>query len=220
MLLQEIILLECDLDIISQISDQINIIARPSRKAHSNTFDGRPSGGSAIIWSKSLNIDISLKVSCENYLLSELSFNDVKIVLVNMYMPYDNRSNEVKIEYQQILGDLEAAIDSLNNRNILCVGDFNADPNRGRLWPFLNYFIVSNNFTVCDLVLPIDSFTFLSAAHNTTGWLDHIVASKQMNISNVNVLYDVSIYDHFPISFDLCINSCSNISYQMQPNSA
>ena len=32
-----------------------------------------------------------------------------------------------------------------------------------------------------------------------------------MNVSNVNVLYDVSIYDHFPISFDLCINSCSNI---------
>ena len=90
MLLQEIILLECDLDIISEISDQINFIARPSRKAHSNTFDGRPSGGSAIIWSKSLNIDISLKVSCENYLLSELYFNDIKIVLVNMYMPYDN----------------------------------------------------------------------------------------------------------------------------------
>ena len=68
-------------------------------------------------------------------------------------MPYDNRSNEVKMEYQQILGDPEAAIiDSLNNRNILCVGDINADPNRGRLWPFLNDFIVSNNFTVCDHV--------------------------------------------------------------------
>ena len=59
LLLQEIILLECDLDIISQISDQINFIARPSRIAHSNTSFFR---WSAIIWSKSLNIDISLKL--------------------------------------------------------------------------------------------------------------------------------------------------------------
>ena len=59
LLLQEIILLECDLDTISQINDQINFIARPSRKSHSNTFDGKLSGGSAIIWSKSINIDNS-----------------------------------------------------------------------------------------------------------------------------------------------------------------
>ena len=71
----------------------------------------------------------------------------------------------------------------------------------------VNDFVIDNNFIVSDLILPVDSFTFLSLAHNTTGWLDHIIASEQMVLLNINILYDVSIYDHFPISFNLCIKS-------------
>ena len=115
-------LVEEDIGIISQINDEINFVATRSRKANSNNFDG----------SKSLDIDIELKASSEHYLLSELTVNGNKFLLVNMYMPYDDRSTEIKGNYCQILGELEAAIAALNS-NILCVGDFDADPNRGRL---------------------------------------------------------------------------------------
>ena len=40
-----------------------------------------------------------------------------------MYMPYDDRTTEIKGNYCQILGELEAAIAALNNSNILCVED-------------------------------------------------------------------------------------------------
>ena len=202
-------LVEEDIGIISQINDEINFVATPSRKSNSNSFDGRPSGGNAIIRSKSL--DIELKASSEHYLLSELTVNGNKFLLVNMYMPYDDSSIEIKGNYCQILVELEAAIAALNNSIILCVGDFNADPNRGRLWPLVDTFVRDNNFTVCDLILHINSFTYLSPAHNMTGWLDHIITSKQINISNVKMMNDESIFDHLSLSFHLCLRSGVNI---------
>ena len=145
---------------INDISDQVNFIATPSKKANSNSLDGRPSEGNAIIWNKNLNLNINLIVLCDYYLISELSVNESKILLVNVYMPYDNRSNEIRGGYQQILCDLEASLSSLGNSNLLCVGDFNADHNRGRLWPLVNDFVTDNNFTVSDLILPVESFPF------------------------------------------------------------
>ena len=53
------------------------------KKANSNSLDGRPSGGNAIIWNKNLNLNINLIVSCDYYLISELSVNESKILLVN-----------------------------------------------------------------------------------------------------------------------------------------
>ena len=73
LLLQEIMLVEEDIGIISQINEEIIFVATPSRKANSNSFDWRPSGGNAIIWSKSLDIVIEFKASSEHYLLSELT---------------------------------------------------------------------------------------------------------------------------------------------------
>ena len=76
-------------------------------------------------------------------------------------------------EYQTILIELQATIiiESANFDQIVCAGDFNADPNRGRLWDHLLHFANHNQLTVNDLTLPIDSFSFLSPAHNTTSWL-------------------------------------------------
>ena len=112
-------------------------------------------------------------------------------------MPYDDRSNRICNEYQQILGELEACINDLGSSNIIYVGDYNADPNRGRLWGCVWEFVTNGNLTVADLTLPINSFTYLSLAHNTTSWLDHAVVSKDITVSNCDILYNFSIYDHF-----------------------
>ena len=92
----------------------------------------------------------------------------------------------------------------------MCRG-YNADPNSVIWWPLVDTFVRDNNFTVCDLILPIISFTYLIPAHNTTGWLDHIITSKQINISNVKIMYGESIFGHFPPSFYLCLRSGVNI---------
>ena len=98
--------------------------------------------------------------------------------------------------------------------------DFNADPNKGAFWPLLNEFIESNSFIINDFNLPIDTSTYLSPAHNSTSWLDHIISTSDLNISNISIKYDISLYDHFPLCADISIpvntgqlpSSCTLIS--------
>ena len=82
-------------------------------------------------------------------------------------MPYDNKSNDVVDEYSHILGELQVAISELSIDNILCLGDFNADPTRSRLWFNLKEFCQETEFCIYDL-----SFTFLCLSHNSTIELD------------------------------------------------
>ena len=56
----------------------------------------------------------------------------VDLLLVNACMPYDDRSDETRAGYQQILGNLMASIEYLTFDNIVIVGDFNIDPGRYR----------------------------------------------------------------------------------------
>ena len=83
-------------------------------------------------------------------------------------MPSDDRTADSICKYQQILGKSQQALESNNVPDIICLGDFNADPNRGRFWPFLQDFISSNKFLSSAAFLPLSTFTYLSPAHNTT----------------------------------------------------
>ena len=122
---------------------------------------------------------------------------------MKVYMPYDDRSDETTAGYRQILGNLQASIEYLTSDNMGIVGDFNVDPGRGRLWHFLYDFLQSNELVCADLNLPVDSCTYISPAHNTTAWLDHVITNKNTSIKNIEICYDIAVYDHFPVSFSL-----------------
>ena len=101
---------------------------------------------------------------------------------------------------------LEVIIGEHNVNHVIIMGDFNADPGKGRFWKLLNDFTSSLSLTVLNNHFPSDTFTYLSPA-NTTSWLDHVVCSKNLihNIKNLLVDYQTALYDHFPISFVLDI---------------
>ena len=73
-----------------------------------------------------------------------------------------------------------------------------------------------------DLILPVDSFTFLSPAHDTTGWLDHIIVSEQsldenfVDWSNFNATqrkkYENNITALFS-NIDICTNTECSIDH-------
>ena len=129
---------------------------------------------------------------------------------MKVYMPYDDRSDETTAGYRQILGNLQASIEYLTSDNMGIVGDFNVDPGRGRLWHYLYDFLQSNELVCADLNLPVDSCTYISPAHNTTAWLDHVITNKNTSIKNIKICYDIAVYDHFPVSFSLSLNFCYN----------
>ena len=96
----------------------------------------------------------------DNFIVAPLNCTDRFIGLVNIYMPYNNKSNDVMDEYSHILGELQVAISELPTDNILCLGDFNADPTRGRLWFNLEEFCQENEFCIYDLCTSSDSYFF------------------------------------------------------------
>ena len=131
--------------------------------------------------------------------------------LSNIHFPCDNQFVNLVAEYQTILAELQTAIDSTGLDKVILMGDFNADPRRGRLWAALTDFFNDNTFTVHDLSLPCDSFTCLSPSHNTTSWLDHIVSNNCFSLQNISIDFNAVSFDHFPVSADFIIEG--NINY-------
>ena len=207
LLLQEIILRNEDSDFIAGISDLFDGIVLPSKCSETECFEGRPSGGLAIIWRKSLNISIELITLHDNFMIVLLTSNIVTVGLVNVYMLYDDRSIEMLKDYSHILGELQASISELPTCDIVCLGDFNADPSRSRVWNILKEFCDENQLRICDLILPPDTFTYLSPSHNSTSWLDHVLCSGDVTVTDIKVLNNLSLFDHFPITVKIDLKS-------------
>ena len=59
----------------------------------------------------------------------------------------------------------------------------------------------NNLFLSSQLLLPSNSFSYISEAWNTTSWLDHCIstADAHASIRSMNIVYDAALYDHVPI---------------------
>ena len=120
-----------------------------------------------------------------------------------MYLPCDTQSPQAFDNYRSSLAQLNVIIREQNFNNLVLVGDFNADPFKGRFWRELLKFTQSLSLIFVDEQLPQDTFSYLSPAKDSTSWLDHIFASKPavQHLTNIIVDYESSIFDHFPICF-------------------
>ena len=94
-------------------------------------------------------------------------------------------------EYQEILGKIQAINDSFESTNIFIIGDFNADIKKpSRFTPFLNGFINDCHLIPGDtLLLSSVAFTYVSDAHGSRSWLDHVLTtySSHSSISDMTV---------------------------------
>ena len=64
-------------------------------------------------------------------------------------------------------------------------------------------FCDGSDFSIYDLFMTPDTFTFLSPSHSSTSWIDHVLCSGDITLPNFKILYDCAIYDHFPLSVTL-----------------
>ena len=208
LLLQEIILLNEDTDFLFGLDNNFECHVVPSKSPVSECLDGRPSSGLAVFFRKSPSLSVDIATTHDNYMVASVTCGSWSFALVNVYMPHDDRSRDVVMSYSNILGEIQSSLSDLPTTNILLVGHFNCDPNRGRLWPCIVDFCEFNELCVSDLILPLDSFTYLSPAH-TTSWLDHVLSSGDVVIRDLQIRYDLAIFDHFPIVFKLDISGYS-----------
>ena len=63
--------------------------------------------------------------------------------------------------------------------NFICIGDYNADPNKGRFFQYLSNFVEEYALHISDVIsLPADSYSYVSSNSScATSWIDHVVCS-------------------------------------------
>ena len=206
--LQELLLSRSDLPVLNDFDENFNNIALVEDRETEGINEGRPSRGVAIFWRKCFTSSVTPILIDDRVIGLCLNSDTVKILLLNVYLPCDKQNLEAIHEYRSALANLKCIINEQNIDHVLLIGDFNADPFKGRFWDELKRFTNEMSLMILNEELPSDTFTYLCPAKNTTSWLDHVVCSRHIadNISNLDVNYNGAIYDHFPLSFELKLN--------------
>ena len=176
------------------------------------TAAGRPQGGIACLWRSGSSFNIDKIVLEKNICILCITVGTFKIVLVNLYFNSVLWEMETQTEYLENLSKLEGILADFNFNAIYFMGDFNADPFRGRAWDILHEFMVQNNLECFDFkLLGPNTITFTSFDNSHSKWLDHIVGRNCQGayIKNANVFTDLVGSDHLPLSAVLHVNTQS-----------
>ena len=162
------------------ISDQF-ICTAVSGVDSSNLLVGRPFGGCAIMYRKSLlacvkSIPTDSKRFCAVRLIDS---NNSTILLINVYMPTDYGTSVSNVEFISCLSETEAFIDSMSFDSLIIGGDFNVDFSRASNNSLsLSDFMSSLNLSAVDCLFPsIPSipFTYMRDDGSATSWVDHFL---------------------------------------------
>ena len=206
-LLQETWLLPQNLCTLHEIHDSFYGDGISAVKTDEGILVGRPHGGLAVLWRKSLNAQLQVvKYDDEDRLMGIVVKSQRKVYhFLNVYLPYECKENVH--DFTNYLCKMHTIFMNNNTEYNLAVGDFNANITRDSLFGLqLLQFCEDNCYTLSDSVyMPDTSFTFHSDAHDTVSWLDHAVSSFFMHeiISEMDVLHNYLTSDHYPLS--MCI---------------
>ena len=120
----------------------------------------------------------------------QIKNNNDCLYFINVYLPYQCLDNyDIYVEY---LGKLSAIIEDYDSSKVAIIGDFNAA---------VDTTFESELLELCthhELIMSdyeyfgrrSSQFTFVSDAHSTTSWLDHIICSFNLFciLSNICIL--------------------------------
>jgi len=181
---------------------------------------GRPYGGLAILWKKSLAASVQrVRINNSRLCAITLSISARKLLVLNAYLPCDNySSNNVDAQYQAVLDDamrlwLESDADS-----VIFGGDLNTDPRRDNahsaaLCDFIRSLNASSVWCCAGIPL-ID--TYISYDGRGRSCIDHFIVSNTLSshVANVNV-YDCPLNgsNHSPLFFDVDIADSVNADF-------
>ena len=219
MALQETWYSKQDLSCINSLHDEFVGSGTAKIDESSGLIQGRYSGGTAILWNRSLCKYIKiLDIEADWCMAIEINIGSTKFVIFNVYMPYQSPENEEL--YFERLGWIKCFIDEINCTNFTIIGDWNANlGNTGTMTfkqPMIE-FCEENEFLISSqLLLPNSTYTHINTYQGNLhySWLDHIVSSYDFHqsMNEVVVHYDMSDDDHIPMSFKIHVDLLPKLS--------
>lgn len=181
---------------------------------------GRPFGGQAWYINSSFSL-LEYKFINKHISYVKIDIKDCTIVIIGVYLPFDNNKIDSKTEYESCICILSALVSSFNNLDIpiiLC-GDFNADHFRcNKFDKIFDNFINDQNLLCLDsLFTQKTHFTYLSNyksnvyCHN----IDHLLInrnhSQRIDVITCTINNDLlNTSDHNSISLEFKVNHLNN----------
>ena len=201
-LLQETWLMESELPQLSRVDRNFYHKGISSMDTNRTLIRGRPYGGLALLWSKHLGMQCKpVTFGTRSDIMGlMITISDVQYLLLNVYMPYCCRDN--LNDFMLNLLHIDGIISTADTPYVFVAGDFNADTTKDHLFGSnLSTFCGENDLVISDTVYLQNSFTFLSSAHQSMSWLDHIVCTRSGHsfLPHCQVLHDIISSDHFPL---------------------
>ena len=142
------------------------------------------------------------------------------LLLVCVYLPFDNGLYSGHFEFQETLDQLEGFIDSQDYDMLAVVGDFNVDFSRTDR-PQTNdllQFMYANSLIAKDLDFPDVQFTYESDDGLHALWVDHVLISPTcvQRIQEITVICSgMNLSDHRPLCVKLdCAYTCTQSGHQ------
>ena len=184
------------------MNNKCNDVANSPNDDACGVIVGRRKEGVAILWNTKFDRYITPQKYDYDWVVSiEISHDHKKMYIFNVYLPCDNRENEV--EYLDRLAKLHKLIAECDSSCMTIIGDFNANVNtRANFAVLLEEFCEQFSYvwTSCQR-LPSDTYTYVSDAWCSQSWLDHCISTEYGNdiITNAHVVYESIQSDHLPV---------------------
>ena len=215
---------------LASLSNTHDFIATDGMKdaAQNGLMLGRPYGGVACFWSKSLGKFITPLVDIPNPRVSAIHFKcgSFDIVLFNVYMPFLDGSNRTESinDFIETVSCIDMVMDDYPDSSFILSGDLNFEVGRGSPFePIFNNLCRDRgrNIGICDSLFEGNvGYTFSNVARGVYKWLDHFSVSSDIAhlIDNYAIRRDADNFsDHLPIScslkFDVPLNQRTEPSF-------
>ena len=219
-LIQEHWLLPNELGILNSIHPEFMSVAHSAVDISNDLLTGRPYGGTAILYRKSISQFITRVASSDPRITAVILQTDVgPVLIVCVYMPTDYGNAECHEEFIATCAHVTALYAECSAVHLVVAGDFNCQYG-SRFYKSFVKFANDNNLCLTDSRFLDNDFTYCNDACTSYSWIDHILCSPRIdaNADSCTVLYDFISSDHKPLL--MVFNGLLSNQYKRVPSAS
>ena len=175
---------------------------------------GRPYGGTGFIFNKDFTSFLQPVLQYESERISVMKLIDVdfSILIINVYFPFKQNSDEHRVMYLEILGMVESIIIANPMAKFIITGDLNYDifDHRQLMSSTIREFLTTHDLLCTHELDPLfnhgSSYTRFCLKSGTYSLLDYVFISSSLRerVRRCGILYDGrNPSDHVPVSVQL-----------------